>query len=284
MFSHAKERRVHPAFFHCMRAARVELAAGAVVGLLGFRGLELRFSPPAVDVRPGNRIDEEAGVGVAGIGDDAVRVTCLHNRAAVEHDDGPRDVVGGGQIMRDVENGDSMILLEPAESLQDAGAKRGVHHGNRLVGNEESGLQDERACYVDTLALAPGKLMGKSTQHFLRVQADGGEGFNHPVSRIPSGFRQPEPADRDRQQVIHRVEGIEHRKRILEYRLNFPAEGDALLAAEPADPLFGNHESAKIELNRIENVELKAAAAILIDHQFSSVEDCAFLKLLRVRS
>ena len=64
---------------------------------------------------------------------------------------------------------------------------------------------------------------------------------------------------------------------------NYPEMFQRLLENVFIDPLFSNHESAKIELNRIENVELKAAAAILIDHQFSSVEDCAFLKLLRVR-
>ncbi|MHB8062082.1 MAG: ROK family protein, partial [Ruminiclostridium sp.] len=46
------------------------------------------------------------------------------------------------------------------------------------------------------------------------------------------------------------------------------------------NPLFAHRESVTIELNKIENLELKAAATVPMDHQFSSVDNCAFLKLL----
>ena len=44
--------------------------------------------------------------------------------------------------------------------------------------------------------------------------------------------------------------------------------------------LFAHRESVKIELNKIDNLELKAAAAVTIDNQFFSVNNCALLELL----
>jgi predicted NBD/HSP70 family sugar kinase len=64
---------------------------------------------------------------------------------------------------------------------------------------------------------------------------------------------------------------------------DYPDMFQKLLDTILSDPLFINRESAKIELNPIDNIELKAAAAILIDHQFSSVDNCSFVKLLNER-
>ena len=41
--------------------------------------------------------------------DDGFGVARFDDRAAVEHDDGVSDVVGGGQIVRDVENRDRKL-------------------------------------------------------------------------------------------------------------------------------------------------------------------------------
>jgi predicted NBD/HSP70 family sugar kinase len=61
---------------------------------------------------------------------------------------------------------------------------------------------------------------------------------------------------------------------------DYPDMFQRLLEYVFINPLFANRESAEIELNQIEDVELKGAAAVLVDHQFSSVDNCAFLKLL----
>jgi len=44
--------------------------------------------------------------------------------------------------------------------------------------------------------------------------------------------------------------------------------------------LFAHRESVKIELNKIDNLELKAAAAVTIDNQFFSITNCVLLDLL----
>ncbi len=45
------------------------------------------------------------------------------------------DVIGRGQIVGDVENGDAEIGLQLVQRLQNRGAQRGIHHGDRFVGD-----------------------------------------------------------------------------------------------------------------------------------------------------
>ena len=67
------------------------------------------------------------------------------------------------------------------------------------------------------------------------MQAHCRQRLHHPVTRVAAGLREVEPADRNRQQVVHSIEGIEHRKRVLEDRLHLAAEGHALIAREIPD-------------------------------------------------
>ena len=50
---------------------------------------------------------------------DLPRRTALDNRAQVHDRDTIREVAGGGDVMRDVEEGDAALVLETAQQVED---------------------------------------------------------------------------------------------------------------------------------------------------------------------
>ena len=47
--------------------------------------------------------------------------------------------------MRDVENGDAELFLEPLQAAQHRGAQRGVHHRHRFIGQDNARLEHDQA-------------------------------------------------------------------------------------------------------------------------------------------
>ena len=87
------------------------------------------------------------------------RVDDIHCRAAlggcalVEHVNFIADLVGGAEIVRDVQEGDAVFVAQAQHGVQDRRAQAGVHHRHRLVGDDQLRLDHVGAGHHDALAL-----------------------------------------------------------------------------------------------------------------------------------
>ena len=80
---------------------------------------------------------------------------------AVFHDhDAVADVVGGRQIVRDVDDGDAELVAKLLEQIDDRHAQRGVDHRHRLVRDDQLWLREQRPGDRRPLQLPAGQLMG----------------------------------------------------------------------------------------------------------------------------
>lgn len=116
------------------------------------------------------------------------------------------------------QGGQAEFGAQPQEQGQDLAAHRGVQGGHRLVGDDEFGLQDERARDDDTLALAAGQLVRVAQEEaFRRAKSRPGEGFR---DRRPLVAAVPVDAQALGDRVVHRVPGVERAARVLEDQLD----------------------------------------------------------------
>ena len=76
------------------------------------------------------------------------------------HDGQPvGDVVGGGEVVRDVDDGDAELVAQIPQQIDDRHPQGCVHHRYRLVGDQEGRVGNERPGDGHTLELAAGKLV-----------------------------------------------------------------------------------------------------------------------------
>src|SRR5215216_4549000 len=70
------------------------------------------LAPRAVRIWEGNGADQQPGVWVLGVFDDLLGIAFLHDPSLMENNDAIADLVGGGQVVGDIDEGDSEIPLE----------------------------------------------------------------------------------------------------------------------------------------------------------------------------
>ena len=101
------------------------------------------------------------------------RASPAFDHAAVAHDDhAVADVVGGGQVVRDVDDRHAEIVAQRAEQVDDRHAQRRIDHRHRLVGHDQRGPRDQRARDGDALQLAARQLVRIASAHLGQRQAD----------------------------------------------------------------------------------------------------------------
>ena len=83
----------------------------------------------------------------------------LDDAAEVHHGDAVGDMLHHRQIVRDENHGELHLAREVAEEVQNLRLDGDVECGDRLVGDDELGLDGKRAGDGDALALATGKLV-----------------------------------------------------------------------------------------------------------------------------
>ena len=92
---------------------------------------------------------------------------------ALPHDDDPvADVVGGREVVGDVDDRDAEVVAQRPEQVDDRHAQRGVDHRHRLVGDDERGLRYQRAGDRDPLQLAARELVREAAADLRERQAD----------------------------------------------------------------------------------------------------------------
>ena len=153
------------------------------------------------------------------------RVAAFHDAALPHDDDAVADIVGGGEVVGDVDDREAVAVAQVAQQVDDRGAQRGVDHRHRLVGHQQCRPGDQGARDGHPLELAARELVREAAADLGQREADAAQrlvgcrrdrGLAHDAGHAP----------RRREQVavdpLHRVEGLE---RVLEDRLDLLHEG-----------------------------------------------------------
>src|ERR1700730_18147509 len=83
----------------------------------------------------------------------------LDDLAQVHDDDPVRDVLDHREVVRDEEGGQAALLLQPFEQVDDLGLDGDVERADRLVADDEAGIDGQGAGYAHALPLAPRELV-----------------------------------------------------------------------------------------------------------------------------
>src|SRR5215217_1141493 len=151
-FALVGEDRVDPlADVHDVGAAGVEVAAGGRVDRA--RDVAAEDDPLAalLDHRVGNRHggQESLGIGVERFLVEGDAVRHLDDLAEVHDGDAVGDVLDDGEVVGDEEVGQTELLLEVFEEVDDLGLDRDVEGGDRFVADDEVGVGGEGAGDAD---------------------------------------------------------------------------------------------------------------------------------------
>ena len=122
-------------------------------------------------VRHADRRQQGIGVGVDGVRVEFIGVGDLHDAAEVHDRDAVRNVVDHQQVVGDEQVGDSELLLEFFEHVDDLCLDGNVQGGYRLIADDEGRVDRQSAGNADPLSLSAGELVG-IPGGVLRVQAD----------------------------------------------------------------------------------------------------------------
>ena len=221
---------------HGLRAARVEAAGGRRVGgrrhvtaeHLALLGLGQR--------RIGDRHGREqrARVRMARVPVELLGGRELHDAAEVHHRDALAHVAHHGEVVGDEDDRQPEIALQVAQQVEDLGLDRDVQGGDGLVGDDQLGLQRDRAGDADALALAAGELVRQPVV-VLGVEPDLLHQLLHAaLALLLVGQRavDDERLGDDRADGLARVQ---RRVRVLEDHLHVPAQRLELRAREGRD-------------------------------------------------
>ena len=115
-------------------------------------------------VGPGRGEQQAAGVGVKGRGQHVAGGAELDHPARVHHRDLVGDLGDDGQVMRDVDRRDAVVLAQPLDRVEDPALGGHVQSGGRLVEHDQVGLRRERHRQRDALLLAAGELVRVGVQ------------------------------------------------------------------------------------------------------------------------
>ena len=141
-------------------------------------------------VGDGHGREERLRVGVGRPLVDVRAVADLDDLAQVHDGDPVRDVPHHGQVVRNEEEGDAELVLQVVEQVDDAGLNRHVEGGDRLVEDQQLGLEHEGPGDADALALAARELVGVAVG-VVRLEAHQLEHLGDPLPAWPS--RSPTP-------------------------------------------------------------------------------------------
>ena len=125
------------------------------------RDLALQNDPCTLGVRLGQRDRRQqcAAVGVAGLGEQRIRLGRLDDLAEIHHRDMVGDVLDHGKVVRHEDIGEAEPVLELAQEVEDLRADRDVECRDWFVADNQFRLDRERAGNGDALALAAGEFV-----------------------------------------------------------------------------------------------------------------------------
>lgn len=138
--------RVGAAVIEAARAGDI-LALHALAGVIGVRGIALLRK-----VR--DRGQQEPRVRVRRAVVDVLRVADLHDIPAVEHRDAVTEIVDDIEVVRNEEHREILLAVDLLEKIENLGADGHIERGDRLVRDDQRGLDHQRSADAYALALA----------------------------------------------------------------------------------------------------------------------------------
>ena len=150
--------------------------------------------------------------------------THLHDVSLLHDHEPVGDVVGGGEIVRDVDDGDAELVAQVPQQIDDRHSQGCVDHRHRLVGNEQRRVGNERPGDGHALQLAAGELVGIAPGDLPEAQSDFVQRLVHHRLRRGLGLGAKEATRRCIEVAIDPLERIERLERVLEDRLDAPQE------------------------------------------------------------
>ncbi len=111
------------------------------------------------------RGQQQLCVRMLGAREDRLRRPALHQMPRVHHEDPVGDVASAGQVVRDVQDREVLLVTEARHHVEQADADRDVQHRDRFVGEDQRRTNRERRREADTLALTAAHLMRVLLQH-----------------------------------------------------------------------------------------------------------------------
>ncbi len=217
-----------------LAAARMERAAERRVGRVRHLTARqvARYLAAGVGIR--DRAQQRLRVRVPGVGEDLLGRPDLDDPAEVHDRDPVAEVLRAGQVVGDVDVGQSEVLLEVEHQLEDLRAHRHVEHRDRLVRDQHARAGDDRARDDDALLLPAGQVARVLLQEQLdRRQPDPLERVDDLRAAFARGAHAVHAqgvADR----LLHGHRRVEGGVRVLEHHLDVLAE-----RAQPAPAQLG---------------------------------------------
>src|SRR5262245_26754337 len=118
-------------------------------------------------------VEELPRIGMLWLQNHLVTGSMFHHLPTVHDEHVVRKVVRAGDVMRDVEHRDLVLILETREQVEYLEADRDVEHRDRLIGQQDGGPRGERSRDGNALALPTTQLMRiLPDEHLRRGQAD----------------------------------------------------------------------------------------------------------------
>ena len=110
-------------------------------------GLEIR-------IRGRDRCEQGLGVGVNRALIECPAVREFHQFSAIHHTDPTAEKTDDGQVVGDEEIGEPELVLEVFKKVDHLCLNRNVKSGDRLIADDELGMEGKRSCHPDPLPLA----------------------------------------------------------------------------------------------------------------------------------
>ncbi len=167
----------------------------------------------------GDGVEEQFGVVVGGCGVEGFAGCDFADLAEVHHLDAVADVLDHGEVVGDEHQGETELGFEVLEQVEHLGLDADVEGADRLVADDQGGIQDQGAGDGDPLTLAAGELQGLAFSGTLGIDTDVFEQGIDPVELIFLGAPLPDHqwfAD----DVANLAARVERRNRILEDHLH----------------------------------------------------------------
>ena len=232
-------------------AARGKAAARLGVDGRGQLALEQDALLLVQDVRGGNRRQQRLGVGVDRHAEQLLGGAGLHQLAQVHDTDVSGDVPHDGQVVGDEHVGQALLLLQVLHEVEDLGLDGHVQRGDRLVADDEGGIQRDGARHTDTLTAATVQLVGVGIPQAL-VQADRCHDGLGPLDDLRLG----ETLGAD-QGLLHRLKhghaGVEGGVGVLEDDLHLLAQLTQLFLVDVGDVLAVEEDLAFGALQQVDH-------------------------------
>jgi len=196
-----------------------------------------------------HRGQQALGVGMLRMDDNLLGRAELDQLALLRDRDTVGQVTHHAEVVRDEQVGQAELLAKLLQQDENLGLNRDVKRGDRLVQDDERGLNGERAGNADALTHPAAQLM-RVAMRVLRGQPDLREQFPDASISLGRGRMEVQP-QRQAQDVVHALARGERRVRVLEDHLHLPPDGTQLpvaqvrdvLAVEEDAPSRGRHEA-----------------------------------------